>query len=126
MTLLPAMPTWAASSALAPTVDAVRNLHEVVDLRPALDPGLANRRPIDRRVGANLDVVFDDHGGDLRDLLVRPVVAVRKAEAVAAHDRAVLDDAPRADDDALPDRDARVQQAVRPERRAAARRRLCA
>ena len=60
---------------------------------PGVNPRLADRRPIDRRVGADLDVVFDDDGRDLRDLLVRAVVAAREAEPVAADDGAVLDDA---------------------------------
>ena len=59
MTVLPAMPTCAASSARAPDADAVRDLHEVVDLRAGANPRFADRGPIDRRVGADLDVVFD-------------------------------------------------------------------
>ena len=70
--------------------DAVRDLHEVVDLRAGADPRLADRRPIDRRVGADLDVVFDDDVGVLRDLQVRAVRLPREAEAVAADDGAVV------------------------------------
>ena len=51
----------------------MRDLHEVVDLRAGADPRLADRRPIDRRVGADLDVVFDDDVGVLRDLQMRAV-----------------------------------------------------
>ena len=47
--VLPAMPTCAASSTFRPIVDAVRDLHEVVDLGAGADPRLADRRPIDRR-----------------------------------------------------------------------------
>ena len=90
MTVLPAMPTCAASSTRRPIADAVRDLHQVVDLRAGADAGLADRRAIDRRVGADLDVVFDHDVGVLRDLEVRAVRLPREAEPVAADDRAVL------------------------------------
>ena len=101
-----------------PDRDAVGNLHEVVDLGAGLDPRLAHRRPVDGRVGADLDVVFDHDRRDLRNLLVRAVVAMREAETVAADHRAVLNDAARAELHALADRDARVQQTVGTEHRA--------
>ena len=47
---------------------AVRDLHEVVDLGARADARLADRGPIDRRVRADLHVVFDDDVGVLRDL----------------------------------------------------------
>ena len=71
---------------------AVRDLHQVVDLRARFDARLADRRAIDRGVRAELHVVFDDHGGDLRDLLVRAVAAADESVAVAADDDAVLQD----------------------------------
>ena len=43
-----------------PDLDAVPDLHEVVDLGTGADAGLTNGRPIDRRIRADLDVVFDD------------------------------------------------------------------
>ena len=70
--------------------DAVADLHEVVDLRAGLDARLADRGPIDRRVRAELHVVFDHDRGDLRDLLVGAVAAADEAVAVAADDDAVL------------------------------------
>ena len=50
--------------------DAVRDLHEVVDLGAGADARLANGGTIDGRVGADLDVVFDDDAADLRNLVV--------------------------------------------------------
>ena len=79
----------------------MRDLHQVVDLRAGADARLADRRPIDRRVRADLDVVFDDDVGVLRDLQVRAVGLLGEAEAVAADDGAVLQD------DAIADRDTR-------------------
>src|SRR5262245_66166467 len=65
--------------------DAMSNLHEVVDLRPSANPRLADRRSIDRGVCANLDVVFDDHVGMLRDLEVSAVRLLGETVSVAAN-----------------------------------------
>jgi hypothetical protein len=51
---------------------------------------------------------------------VRPIVAVGEAETVAADHGTVLNDAARANLHALPDRDARVKEAVGPQHRAGA------
>src|SRR5262245_24527726 len=98
----------------------MRDLDKVVDLGPGLDPRLPYRRSIDRRVGADLDVVFDHDGGHLRDLLVRAVLAMGKTEPVTADDRAVLNHAARANRDALADRYPGVHEAVRSEHGAGA------
>ena len=125
----PATPTWPASVTsssmgaaghadlrreqhVAPHRHAVGDLHEVVDLGAGADAGLPDRRPVDRRIRADLHVVLDDEPADLRDLLVRAVGAPGEAEAVAAHDRAVLDHHAVADDDPLAHGDVRVQHAV--------------
>ena len=65
---------------------------------PAPNPRLADRRPIDRRVRADLDVVFDDDVAVLRNLEMRAVRLLDEAEAVAADHRAVLHDDAMADD----------------------------
>ena len=81
---------------VAADLHAVRDLHEVVDLGAGRDARLADRRTIDRRVRADLDVVFDDDAADLRNLQVRAVRPAREAEAVAAdHGAVVHDDAVR-------------------------------
>ena len=67
MVVLPAMPTCADEHHVAADADAVRHLHQVVDLRARLDPRFADGRAIDGRVGANLDVVLDDDRRDLRE-----------------------------------------------------------
>ena len=120
-TVLPAMPTCAASSARRPIADAVRDVHEVVDLGAGADARLADRRAIDRRVGADLDVVFDHDVGVLRNLQVRAVLLPREAEPVAADDDAVVQRHAIADDDALANRDLRVDDAVVADPRAARR-----
>ena len=81
--------------------DVVADLHEVVDLGALADDGVAVGAAIDRRAGADLDVVLDDDAADLRHLEVA-ARAHREAEAVLAdaragmHDDAVADQ--RADD----------------------------
>jgi len=52
----------------------VRDLDEVVDLGAALDERDVRRRPVDRRVRADLDVVLDADDPDLRDLAVQLAV----------------------------------------------------
>src|SRR5205085_2782671 len=69
-------------------------------------------RPIDRRIGANLDVVFDDDVGELLNLQVRAVLLARKAEAVGADDHTVVEDDAVADAHAFADARLRVNDAV--------------
>ena len=90
------------------------NLHEVVDLGAGLDPRLADRRTIHRRVRAELHVVLDDDDGDLRNLFVGAVATTDEAVAVAADDDAVLKDDAIADRDALADGDIGMDDAVAP------------
>ena len=65
----------------------VRDVHEVVDLRPRADHRVVDAAAIDRRVRADLDVVLDDAPADVRDLRVR-AVAEHVAEAVGPEPRA--------------------------------------
>ena len=79
----------------------VSDLHEVVDLGAGADDRVVDAAAIDRRVGADLDVVVDDAPADVRNLLVS---ALREdvAEAIAA------DPGARVRDDAIADLGARV------------------
>src|SRR5258706_3236168 len=70
--------------------DAVRDLDEIVDFRAGLDARLADSWPIDGRVRAELDIVFDDDGRDLGDFLVCAVAPSDESVPVAADDDAVL------------------------------------
>src|SRR3954454_4815393 len=56
--------------AMAPDDDVMTDLDEVIDLRPLPDHGVAARAAVDRRIGADLDVVLDDDAPDLRHLAV--------------------------------------------------------
>ena len=54
-------------------VHAVADLNEVVDFGAGLNPRFADGRPIDRRVRADFDIVFDDDARRLRNFLVGAV-----------------------------------------------------
>src|SRR5882757_6733551 len=45
--------------------DVVADLHQIVDLRPLADHGVAVCAAVDRYAGANLDIVLNDHAPDL-------------------------------------------------------------
>ena len=47
---------------MLPDDDAMRNLDEIVDLGARMHARLADRGPVNRRVRANFDVIFDDDG----------------------------------------------------------------
>ena len=82
----------------------VRHLHQVIDLGSPADARGAELGAIDADAGADLHVVFDDHGTNLRNLgLLLAVPAV--AESIGAQDAAGVDDDARSDGDALPNGD---------------------
>ena len=74
---------------------AVADLDEVVDLRPGTDAGLADGGAVDAGVGLDFDVVVENGGAGLEDLvpgaafMTRAVLA-GEAEAVRPDDGAVL------------------------------------
>src|SRR5262249_42174362 len=105
-----------------PDADAVRDLHEVVDLGARLDPRLADRRTIDRRVRADLHIVFDDDVGVLRDLQMRAVGLPGEPEAIAADDGAVENRHATADDNVIANRHAGMDDTIVADARAGANR----
>ena len=66
------------SSTRSPTVTPCAICTRLSILVPRADARLADRRTIDGGIGADLDVVFDDHVGVLRDLEVRAVGLARR------------------------------------------------
>src|SRR5919108_6452633 len=97
---------------VSPHCNAVRNLNEVVDLRTGANPGLADGRPVNGRIRADLHVVFDRDVADLRNFVMRSVGSSCEAETVAADDGAVLDDYTMPDPNPLANRYARVDHAI--------------
>src|SRR5947208_17077885 len=75
----------------------VRDLHEVINLDSLLDPGAAKTRAVDRRIGADLDVIVDLHDPDLRDFLV-PARGHFESKTIRA------DDGPAVNNDPITDR----------------------
>src|SRR5688572_9253997 len=73
------------------------DLDEVVDLRTALDPRLADRRAVDRRVRSDLDIVLENNTAGLRNLQPSLLFVLRVTESVRADRRVVVNDAIRAD-----------------------------
>src|SRR5438067_4493440 len=70
---------------------AVTDLYEVVDLRRAANPRDADRRTIDRGVGADFDAVFEHDASRLRDCVHTALLVWQIAEAVGADHRACLE-----------------------------------
>ena len=89
----------------------VGDLYQVVDLGSSLNDGFAQRRSIDRGIGADLHVIFDDDDADLRDL-DPPGTGAGITETVAADDYTGVQDDSIADSAALPNDDVGVEQAV--------------
>src|ERR1700690_39689 len=66
------------------------DLHQIIDLGAAPDPGFLHARPVDTRVGLDFDVILDDHRLGLHDLVPVGRVIFREAEAIGSDDRAIL------------------------------------
>jgi len=93
---------------------------EVVNLGALADDGATVAGAVHGDVGADLHLVLDLHVADLWDLLVGALGGLDVAEAVGAdHDPAVERD-PIAEDAAVQDSHARVEEAVLPDARALA------
>jgi hypothetical protein len=107
------MPTQPAIAAVVANADVVADLNLIVELDAVTDQRVVERTTVDRRIGADLDVVTDQHATDLRDL--DPALAfLGEAETVATDHRAGVDDRPLADHAAVIDDDVRVQQESSP------------
>jgi hypothetical protein len=85
-----------ADDRVLPHGHVVTDLHQIVDLRPAPDPGFRQRRPVDAGIGPDVNVVFEHDDPDLRNTAVLPPVPY-VAESVGAHDRAGQQAAPGTD-----------------------------
>ena len=88
----------------------VAHLHQAVDLGAAPHARLAERGAVDRSEALDLDIVLHDRHARLHDLVMRPVGALRKPEAIAAHHHAVLQNHAIADPAILAHRGMRVRR----------------
>src|SRR4051812_42749824 len=96
----------------APDPTVVRDVHEIVDLGAGANHGVVDAPAIDRRVRANLDVVFDDATPDVRNL-VMAAAAKNITEAVGAKPRTGMHDYPLTDHHSGVCRDGRIQVTFR-------------
>ncbi len=93
------------------------DLHLVVQLDAVVDQCVLDGATVDRRIGADLDVVAEAHAADVGNLHVAVGVG-REAESIAPDDRTRLEHATRADRDVTADGDSRLQPAIVAEARA--------
>ena len=101
-----------AEDAVFPDLDAVTDLHQIVELGPALDTGDPHRRPVDGGERADLHIVSDLDDADLRDLDVLPIGVPGKAKTIGSDHRIVVNRDPPANAAAFADRDAGVKRRV--------------
>src|SRR5665213_393663 len=116
-------PTLGDDNAMAADDDVVADLTKVVDLRGLPDRRVPDTATIDRRPGADLDVVLDDHAAGLLNLFlfgagvtetVLPDPAARMNHD-AISDQCMHDGAPGADHAIAPDQDVRSDHGRRPD-----------
>lgn len=74
--------------------DIVCNLDEIVDFSPLLDQGPAERRAVDRHIGSQFNVVFDDDDAELRDLMMEAMM-LHVSESVGSDHGSAMYDHPR-------------------------------
>jgi hypothetical protein len=89
--VLPPIMACAITNAPSSDFHVVRDVHEVVDLRPGPDCGSAEGPAIDAGVRADLHVVFDYDCPEVRKLLRPTTFAALVAEAVSADHRSRMD-----------------------------------
>jgi hypothetical protein len=85
--------------------DVVADLDQIVDLGPTSQPALAERRPVDGRVGPHFDILLDHNPADLWKLLISTGGRCESKPITA-------DDSPRMDDGPVPDLGAGHEDAV--------------
>ena len=91
------------------------NLDKVIDFCPPPYPRCAESGAIDSDIRSQLDIVFNHHRTDLRNLVMSALM-LEKAEAVTADDRAGMNDDAVANRDAFSDRHIRIDQAISADR----------
>ncbi len=82
---------------VAADLAVVADVDQIVELGAVTDAGDAERCAVDAGVGADLDIVADDHFADLRELDVVAVFVEREAEAIGADHAAGVEDGVAAD-----------------------------
>ena len=102
------MPTWLTKQVVPADLAVVADLHQVVDLGPRADARRLEGAAVDRRAGADLDVVADLDVAELRHLDV-PAVLQPVAEAVGPEHRVGVDDDAVAEHGAVVEHDVGIE-----------------
>src|SRR5262245_59012072 len=92
-------------------LDVVGDLDEIIELHAPADDCRLEGSPIDAGICPDLNIVFDDHLADLRELDVALTVP-DKPETIRANHGARMDDDPVSDFDVLIYNDSRMQRAA--------------
>ena len=79
---------------MCPHLDVVGHMTEIINLGPFADDRRREGGPIDRRIGADFDIVFDKHVPHLFNFDVLSASGMRIAETVAADDGVGMYDTP--------------------------------
>ena len=88
--------------------DVVRDLDLIVELDAVFDDGIVERAAVDRGVGADFDVIADQHPSDLGNFFPYAILP-RDAETVGADHDAGMHDTARADPAFMVDRHVGMQ-----------------
>ena len=99
---------------IVPHFDIVGHLAEVVDLDALAHDGRAHCGAVDRRVGADLHIVFEHHVAQLGNLAIAAVFLRSEAEAVGADHHSGVQDASVPDHAVVADAHARIEDTVLP------------
>src|SRR5271169_462746 len=81
----------AGNHGVRPDAHVMTDLNLIVELDPGLDDRVFDGTAIDGGVGADLDVIADEHAAELGHFEPSCAIA-RKAKAIGANDRARMDD----------------------------------
>jgi hypothetical protein len=69
---------------------AVANLYQIVDFGSASNPGFPDRGSVDTGVRLDLNIVIEDCGAGLQNLVPAPIALASKSEAIGSHNGTVL------------------------------------
>src|SRR5262249_12300639 len=97
-----------AKQSIFADVGCMSDLYEVVDLCPAADTSLADRSPVDSRVGSHFYIVFQNNDSGLDDFVVAAVILLCISEAIGSDLCAILKDDAVSDPAKRSHRDVRI------------------
>src|SRR5215510_8289485 len=98
--------------------DVVRDLNEIIDFGALFDDRVLSRHrcTINRDIGTQLNVIFDDHPAELRDFAMHALV-LDVTKPITPDDGAAMDDHPGSDSAPVTNSDVRIEHCVVSDRR---------